>query len=71
MFIIVTLSRNIVSYIICIVYFLCKIIITIKSNKLIYCSDIDSVIGVYGIMFINYYSIKANYDMLFLDSELY
>ena len=54
MFIIVmVMSRDIVSYIICMFYFLCEIIIIIKINKFIYFSYIDIIISVYGIMFIN------------------
>ena len=46
------MSRNIVSYIICVFYF-CEIIITIKINKFIHFSYIDVIISVYAIMLIS------------------
>ena len=39
------MSCDIVSYITCVFYFLCKIIVTIKTNKFIYFSYIVSVIS--------------------------
>ena len=47
------MSCDIVSYVICMFYFLCEIIISIKINKLFKFSYIDITISVYGIMFIN------------------
>ena len=45
--------RNIVSYITCMVYVLCKIIIIININKFVYFSYIDVIISVYGIVCVN------------------
>ena len=47
------MSRDIVSYVTCMFYFLCEIIITTKNNKFIYFSYIDTIISVYGIMFLS------------------
>ena len=47
------MSRDIVSCVTCVFYFLWGIIIIIKINKLIYFSYIGIIISVYGIMFIN------------------
>ena len=46
------MSRDIVSYVMCMFCFLCEITIIIKINKFIYFSYIDIIISVYGIMFI-------------------
>ena len=47
------MPRNIVSYIVCMFYFLCTTIIIIDVNKFIYVCYIDIIINAYGIMFIN------------------
>ena len=60
-------SCGIVSYIICMFYFLCEITIIMKSNKFIYFSYIDITISVYGIMFINNNNINKKYNTTFLD----
>ena len=50
MFIIVmVMSRDIVSYVICMFYFLCEILIITKINKFINLSYTDIIISVYGI----------------------
>ena len=54
MFIIVrVVSRDIVSYVTCMFYFLCEIAITIKIYKFMYFSYIDIIISVYGAKVIN------------------
>ena len=54
MFIIVTaMSRNVISYITCMFYSLCKVFTVIKMNKFIYLCYIDTVISVCGIMLIS------------------
>ena len=47
MFIIIMMSRDVVSYITCMLYVRCKIFIIIKNNMFIYFSDIDITISVY------------------------
>ena len=51
--VVMVMSRNIVSYTVCMFYVLCKIIITSQLNKLMYFSYSDIIISVYGITFIN------------------
>ena len=51
--IVMVMSRGVVSYVICMFYVLCKMIIIININKLIYFSYIDTIISVYGIMLID------------------
>ena len=47
------MSRGIVSYVTCVFYFPCEIIIIIKINKFIYLSYIDIIISVYCTMLID------------------
>ena len=64
------MSRNIVSYFICMVYFLCKLVIILKTNKLIYVSYIEITISVYGIRFICNNSINNIIIRILLDLKL-
>ena len=54
------MSRNIVSYIVCMFYVLCEITIIVKINKFIYLCYIDITISVYCIMFSNNSIINKN-----------
>ena len=47
------MSRDIVSYVICMFYFFCEVTVTIKINMFAYLSYIGTTISVYGIMFFN------------------
>lgn len=47
------MSRDVVSYVPCKLYFLCERVIIIEFNKFNYFTYIDTTISVYGIMFIN------------------
>ena len=71
MFIIATvMSCDIVSDIVCMLCFLCKIIITLKINKFNYSSHIDIITSVYGIMFIDNSIINEIMIRLFLYLKL-
>ena len=59
------MSRDIVSYVTCIFYFLCEISIIIKINKFISFSYIDIIINVYGVMFIENDIIKKDTTSIF------
>ena len=59
------MSRDIVSYVTCMFYFLCEISIIIKINKFISFSYIDITINVYGVMFIENDIIKKDTTSIF------
>ena len=71
MFIIVmVMSRDIVSYVICIFDVIWEITMTIQINKLIYFNYIDITISLYGIMCINNNIISKSIIRLLLDLKL-
>ena len=67
---VMVVSRNIVIYITCMFYVLCKITIDIKIIKFLYFSYSDTIISVYGIMFINNNTINKIIIRLFIFETL-
>ena len=62
---VMVVSCGIVSYITCMLHFLCKLITIIKNHKFMYFSYIYITISVYGIMFINNNTIGKHMVRLF------
>ena len=63
--IVMAMSCDIVSYITCMFYFLCKTIVTIQINKFIYFGCIVSTISVNDIMLIKNNIINQKYNIFF------
>ena len=63
--IVIAMSRNVISHIVCMFYSLCKVIAIIETSKFLYFSDIAIIISVYSNMFINYYATNTNMICLF------
>ena len=63
--IVINMSRNIVSYITCMLYVLCKQLSYLKISGLFHFSDIGIIVSVHGIMFVNYHIINQIITCIF------